>query len=53
MTARKRDRLERYAEYRIRGEDQACAALRVPVSPRTARRYEQDLRKIRERSTTA
>lgn len=48
MTAPKRDRLERYAEYRTWGEPPVCAALRVNVSPRTARRYEADLRKIRE-----
>lgn len=47
MTAPKRDRLERYAEWRTLGEDQQCAALRVRVSRRTARRYDADLRTLR------
>lgn len=40
-------RRETYAEYRLRGEDPACAALRVRVSPRTGRRYEAALRRAR------
>lgn len=53
MTAPKRDRLERYAEYRTRGEDRQCAALRVGIRPRTARRYESELRQVRERTAAA
>lgn len=37
-------RRDTYAEYRAWGEDPGCAALRVHVSPRTARRYEAALR---------
>lgn len=37
-----------YAELRLRGEDQQCAALRVDVSPRTARRYEAALRRAQQ-----
>lgn len=48
MTAPHADRFGRYAEYRAKGEDQACAALRVGVKPRTARRYEAELRRIQE-----
>ena len=42
-----------YAEYRIRGEDPESAALRLRLDGETARQYETDLRKIRERSTPA
>jgi hypothetical protein len=48
MTTARADRFGRYAEYRQRGEDRECAALRIPVSPRTARRYEAELRQRRE-----
>lgn len=41
-------RRDTYAEYRLRGEDQQCAALRVGVSPRTARRYESALRRAQQ-----
>ena len=53
MTAPHADRFGRYAEYRLRGEDRECAALRIPVSPRTARRYEAELRRIQEARTPA
>lgn len=44
MTSPKADRLARYAEWRSWGEDRQCAALRVGIRPRTARRYEAELR---------
>ncbi len=53
MTAPRADRFGRYAEYRLRSEDQECAALRIPVSPRTARRYEAELRAIQQARTAA
>jgi hypothetical protein len=43
----KADRRDLYAEYVAKGEPPECAALRVHVSRRTARRYEAELRKIR------
>lgn len=42
-----------YAEYRLRGEDPECTALRLHLPDETARRYEQDLRQIRERNAAA
>jgi hypothetical protein len=42
-----------YAEYRLRGEDPECTALRLRLPDETARQYETDLRTIRERSTPA
>ena len=46
-------RLADYALYRAKGEDQECAALRVRISRRTARRYEAELRQMREARTAA
>ena len=37
-----------YAEYRLRGEDPECTALRLHLNDTTARKFEADLRKIRE-----
>jgi hypothetical protein len=42
-----------YAEWRMWGEDPECAALRVGVSRRTARRYDAELRQMREAGTAA
>ncbi len=53
MTSTKDERMTDYFELRSWGEDRACAALRVGVSPRTARRYEADLRKLRAGSKTS
>ena len=42
----KADRRDLYAEYRAKGEDPECAALRIGVKPRTARRYEAEMKLI-------
>jgi hypothetical protein len=44
----KTDRLDCYAEYLAKGEDRRCAALRLGISERTARRYDAELRHLRE-----
>ena len=44
---------ELYAEYRLRGEDPECAALRMHLSDTEASQYEAELRQIRERNAAA
>ena len=44
---------DQYAEYRLRGEDPECTALRLHLDGETARQYETGLNAIRERSTPA
>jgi hypothetical protein len=39
-----------YAEYRLRGEDPECTALRLRLPDETARKFEADLARIRERN---
>ena len=51
--AKRKWRLEDYAELRAWGETLECAALRLHISERTAWRYEAELKRMREASVAA